>query len=64
MEPSACDAMSFGNGSHLHWHRSFSRATCLPITVIVRGEPSLMMTPSVPHAGHCVFQANRTLIPR
>lgn len=52
MEPKVCDATSFGSGSHLHWHKSFSSATCLPIIVIVRGEPSLMMIPVVPQVGH------------
>ena len=46
MEPRACDAISFGSRAYLHWHRSFSSTTCSLITVIVRGEPSLMITPA------------------
>ncbi|EEE02602.1 hypothetical protein BURMUCGD2M_4125 [Burkholderia multivorans CGD2M] len=52
MDPKVCDAISFGNGSHRHWHKSSSNATCLPIIVISLGVPSLMMTPVVPQAGH------------
>lgn len=51
MEPRVCDAISLGSGSHLHWHKSFSNATSLPIIVIARGAPSLMMTPFVPQTG-------------